>query len=191
MQVGHELFPNFRLSVAAMDGRDLRSASKDFTVERELKVTVKPLKEAFLPGESGKVEITVTDQTGQPVEAELSLALVNESLFAVFPDSLTPIRDFFQKDARRYAEFKVGATCAFRYRQDPRRFQGHHGGTKPGAWRVGRLKQQQLDELRKEMAANQPAACRCRCYRCQASGGSSGGGDGSGGGGARARWFCR
>ena len=86
-KVGHDLFPNFRLAAAAIDGRDLRATSKEFTVERELKVVVKPLKEAFLPGEDGKVEITVTDQIGQPVEAELSLALVNEALFAVCPDT--------------------------------------------------------------------------------------------------------
>ncbi len=112
-KVGHDLFPNFRLAAAAIDGRDLRTASKEFTVERELKVVLKPLKEGFLPGEDGKVEITVTDQIGQPVEAELSLALVNEALFAVYPDPTTPILDFFQKDARRHAEFHTGATCGF------------------------------------------------------------------------------
>jgi TolA-binding protein len=114
-KVGHDLFPNFRLAAAVIDGRDLRATSKEFTVERELKVVVKPLKDAFLPGEDGKVEITVTDQVGQPVEAELSLALVNEALFAVCPDTTTPILDFFQKEARRHAEFHTGATCGFHY----------------------------------------------------------------------------
>jgi len=118
--VGHDLFPNFRLAAAVIDGRDLRSATKEFSVERELKVSIKPVKEAFLPGEEGKVEITVTDQTGKPVEAELSLALVNEALFAVVPDTLTPILDFFQKDARRHAEFHTGATCGFRYNGNTR-----------------------------------------------------------------------
>ena len=113
--VGHDLFPNFRLAAAVIDGRELRSTFKEFNIERELKVAIKPVKEAFLPGEDGKVEITVTDQTGKPVEAELSLALVNEALFAVVPDSLTPILDFFQKEARRHAEFHTGATCGFTY----------------------------------------------------------------------------
>ncbi len=113
--VGHDLFPNFRLAVAAIDGRELRLANKEFTVERELKVALKPLKEFFLPGEEGKVEITVTDSLGKPVEAELSLALVNEALFAIHPDTTPPILDFFQKEARRFAEFHTGATCAFRY----------------------------------------------------------------------------
>jgi len=154
--VGHDLFPNFRLAVAAMDGRELRSAAKDFTVERELKVAVTPLKEAFAPGEEGKVEITVTDQTGMPVEAELSLALVNEALYAVVPDTLTPILDFFQKDARRHAEFHLGATCAFRY----------PGTTRPVSKevveelsRVLRLQAEgeTLDELRQQMVVNAPA----------------------------------
>ena len=113
--VGHDLFPNFRLAAAVIDGRDLRSTHKQFNVERELKLALKPVKEAFLPGEEGKVEITVTDQTGKPVEAELSLALVNEALFAVVPDTLTPILDFFQKEARRHAEFYTGASCGFKY----------------------------------------------------------------------------
>jgi TolA-binding protein len=151
LKVGHELFPNFRLAVAVMDGRDLRCAAKDFSVERELKVAIFPLKDAFLPGEAAKVELTVTDQCGLPVAAELSLALVNEALFSVAPDPLSPILDFFQKSARRHAEFKAGASCAFHYK----------GTTRPVSMDLtpesGRLKRQdeergRLEALGKEMA---------------------------------------
>jgi len=115
IQVDHDLFPNFRLAAVAIDGRELRTAFKEFTVERELKIALKSLKDSFLPGEEGKVEIIVTDQTGKPVVAELSLALVNEALFAIYPDHTPGILDFFQKEARRHAEFKAGATCGFHY----------------------------------------------------------------------------
>lgn len=114
-KVGHDLFPNFRLATAVIDGRQLRLASKNFIVERELKVLVKPRKSAFFPGESAQFDLAVSDQNGQPVEAELSLALVNEALFAVVPETVAPILDFFQKDAFRQAEFHSGATCGFRY----------------------------------------------------------------------------
>jgi alpha-2-macroglobulin len=113
--VGHELFPNFRLAAAALDGRTLQEAAKEFTVERELKVALKPLQEAFPPGGEGRFEIAVTDQTGAPVAAELSLALVNEALFGVCPDTTTPILEFFQKDARRHAGFHTAASNSFRY----------------------------------------------------------------------------
>jgi alpha-2-macroglobulin len=113
--VGHDLFPNFRLAAAVIDGRDLRTASKEFVVERELKVAVEPVKKAFLPGEKAEVKLTVTDQTGKPVRAEVSLALVNEALYAVCPETTPSILDFFQRNARRFAEFHTGATCGFRY----------------------------------------------------------------------------
>ncbi len=180
--VGHELFPNFRLAVAAMDGRDLRTAKKDFTVERELKVTVTPKKAAFLPGEKGEVEITVTDQTGKPVAAELSLALVNEALFAVCADNLTPILDFFQRDARRFAEFHVGATCAFRYTGKTRAVCKEI--VEEGS-RVERAKQEtfRLNELRSSMSyasggtapsVNAPVDAMRRLQRQGASGGWAG-----------------
>jgi len=114
-EVGHEHFPNFRMAVAVMDKQELRTASKDFKVERELKVTVRPLKDVLLPGEEGQVEISVTDQLGKPVRAELSLALVDEALFAIFPDNTPKILDFFQKDAHRQAELRVISTCGFKW----------------------------------------------------------------------------
>ena len=156
IQVGHDLFPNFRLAVAAIDGRELRHATKDFTVERELKVTVKPLKEAYLPGEAGQVELAVTDQTGQPVEAELSLALVNEALYSVCPDTTPPILTFFQKDARRFAEFKVGATCAFRY-QGKTRAVSKDLVTEEGRVARSAAEGQQLEALHLGFAVNRPA----------------------------------
>jgi len=112
--VGHEHFPNFRLAAALMDKQDLRTASKDFKVERELKVVVKPLKDVVRPGEEAQVELTVTDQLGKPVRAELSLALVDEALLAIYPDTTPKILDFFQKDARRQAELRAISTCGFR-----------------------------------------------------------------------------
>ena len=113
--VGHEHFPNFRLAVSVMDQQELRTAAKEFKVERELKVTVKPLKDVLLPGEEGQVEISVTDQLGKPVRAELSLALVDEALFAVFPDNTPKMLDFFQSDAQRQAELRVVSTCGFKW----------------------------------------------------------------------------
>ena len=115
-QVGHDLFPNFRLAAAVIDGRDLRSAAKEFTVERELKVVVKPLKDAVLPrrGRQGGNHRHRPDRPtrgGRTEPRPGQRGLVR----GVFRTPLTPILDFFQKDARRHAEFHTGATCGFRY----------------------------------------------------------------------------
>ena len=113
--VGHEHFPNFTVAAAAIDGRQLRTTTKSFVVQRELKVALKSEREAYQPGQEAKVSLRVTDQLDRPVQAELSLALVDESLLALFPDATANIRDFFQADAQRHAEFRVGSSCGFAY----------------------------------------------------------------------------
>ena len=115
LSLDHQHFPNFRLSVAAIDGRELREATKDFTVERELKVKVVPRKGIEAPGAEATVDLIVTDQNDKPVQAALSVALVNEALYALYPESVPSILDFFQSGAHRNAEFRVASTCGFSY----------------------------------------------------------------------------
>ncbi|MBC8230938.1 hypothetical protein H8E77_15410, partial [bacterium] len=55
---------NFYLAVAVMEGRKLRTAGKEFTVERQLIVSIKPAKETYLPGEEAEIEIFATDAPG-------------------------------------------------------------------------------------------------------------------------------
>jgi tetratricopeptide (TPR) repeat protein len=118
--VGHEHFPNFRVTAAVIDGRELRTAERPFRVERRLRVTVRPLEPIAAPGTPGRVEITAVDQLGNPVRAELSLALVDDALFGLFPDRTPPILDFFQKGTAREAAFRVAATCGFAYAGETR-----------------------------------------------------------------------
>ena len=113
--VEHAHFPNFRVSVALIDGRMLRGASKRFNIRRELKVTITPSKEIYAPGEKGSVEVLVTDQLGNPVKAELSLALVNQALLDRFPDSTADILTFFQEGTSRFTEFSFVSTCDWAY----------------------------------------------------------------------------
>lgn len=115
LAVGHEHFPNFQVSVTVMDGKELRDAKRSFTVERQLQLVIKPKNPAYAPGAEAEVEIVVTDQTGKPVKADLSLALVDEALLSIWPDQAMSILDFFQRDARRHAEFRTATTADFGY----------------------------------------------------------------------------
>ncbi len=115
LSVGHEHFPSFTVTAAAMDSKYLRYAARSFTVQRELKLAVKPAKDVYAPGEEAKVEIVVTDQLGKPVKSELSLALVDEAMLAVFADNTPRIVDFFQADTRRAGEFRIATSAGFAY----------------------------------------------------------------------------
>ena len=113
--VEHAHFPNFRVSVALIDGRVLRGASKRFNVKRELKVTITPSKETYAPGENATVDIVVTDQLGKPVKAELALALVNEALLDRYPDNTPRVLTFFQEGTNRFTAFSLISTCDWTY----------------------------------------------------------------------------
>ena len=138
-RVGHKHFPNFYFAVAAIDGGKLRTAGKHFTVERQLNLAVSwqhktPLPDSggqpnynfhpfpiYSPGKEAEVQVRATDQLGQPVKAEFSLALVDEALFAQYPETLTPINDFFQEGIRREAAMRTASSCTFRYAPATRR----------------------------------------------------------------------
>ena len=115
LDIAHDHFPNFRVNVAALDGKHVRTVAKDFTVERQLRVTIKPLKDSYKPGAKGKIELTVTDQLDKPVQAELSLSLVDEALFAIYPRRSGQILSFFQSGAWRHAQFRIAGTSGFAY----------------------------------------------------------------------------
>ena len=131
--VRHAHFPNFYLGVAAIDGQQLRTTQKHFVVERSLNLEVSWKEEQsrpdynfepfpiYEPGATAEVEVRAIDQLGKPVKAEFSLALVDEALFAIYPDTLTPINDFFQKGIRRESAMRTASSCTFHYEPPTRR----------------------------------------------------------------------
>lgn len=54
--------------------------------DRVLTVEITPDKTVYVPREQGTIQVKVTDQAGNPVEAELSLAVVNEALYRISPE---------------------------------------------------------------------------------------------------------
>ena len=107
-------FPNFTLNASRMTGEKFEQAALDVRVERELQVTLKPIKTSVGPGEEVEVEVITVDQLGRPVAAELSLALVDRSLLRIFGDRLPPIGPYFY-DQTRTGSFQTESTNEFRY----------------------------------------------------------------------------
>ena len=107
--------PNVTLWVGVMADGKLHQASKEFVVAKKLKISLSTDKEEYLPGEEVTVRFETRDQNDKLIPAELSLALVDEALFARFPERLPPIRDFFYKQ-RRAGRFAAASSIAFSYK---------------------------------------------------------------------------
>ncbi|MEO2021205.1 MAG: alpha-2-macroglobulin family protein, partial [Pirellulaceae bacterium] len=67
------------------------------------------------PGQPVPVTITTTDPQGNPVSAEVSLAMIENSLLSRFPATLEKISDFFRGSPRRWA-VRTGSSVEFSYR---------------------------------------------------------------------------
>ncbi|HQU41753.1 MAG TPA: tetratricopeptide repeat protein, partial [Pirellulales bacterium] len=133
------LAPNFDLAVAVMTDaraakgddeddpekaaekkrvpRRFHEASSPFAVERELRVTIETMPkqgDAARPGEDVEVTITATDPQGKPVEAELSLAMIEQALWEMFGSNVSPIADFFRGQLRASA-VRTASSVTFAY----------------------------------------------------------------------------
>ena len=100
--------------------RRFHTASSPFTVERELLVTIETAradggKGPVRPGEKVKVTVTTTDPQGKPVAAELSLAMVEQSLLDRFGWPMPAIDDFF-RGQRRQPAVRTTSSITFDYR---------------------------------------------------------------------------
>jgi uncharacterized protein YfaS (alpha-2-macroglobulin family)/outer membrane protein assembly factor BamD (BamD/ComL family) len=108
------LAPNFRLSVAVMQGDRFHQANSEFRIARQLKIALKPNKTTLGPGEELTVEITVTDPQGKPVSAEVSLGLVQKNLLDYFGSRAGLIDEYFGSGYRR-PSVRATTSCTFRY----------------------------------------------------------------------------
>ncbi len=115
LDVDHAHFPNFRVSAALMLGNEFFEARADFEVQRALTVNVIPTAERVQPGSKVCVNLEVVDQLGQPVTAELALAVVDAALYEHYSDWAPAIIGFFEEGARRNAGLRTATSCTFSY----------------------------------------------------------------------------
>lgn len=90
--------PNFYVSVSYI--KDKRFAvnedgAKVSVRSQALRVRIEPSKRKYRPGDKAEYKIKVSDTKGKPVSAELSMGVVDEAIYAIEPESTTPILDFF------------------------------------------------------------------------------------------------
>ncbi|MBI1878966.1 MAG: hypothetical protein HYR94_12240, partial [Chloroflexi bacterium] len=119
------LVPNIYVSVVIMKGMDESNPLPGFRVgyvrlpvnpaEKELNITLtpnKPAEETYQPGETAEYQVQVTDVTGQPVKAELSLALIDKAVLTLLPDKPGELLDTFWYERLLNVETASGLTLA-------------------------------------------------------------------------------
>ncbi|MFN0050915.1 MAG: MG2 domain-containing protein, partial [Planctomycetales bacterium] len=109
-----KLAPNFELAVTVMEGDKFHEARSEFRVTRDLVIGLKPSQTTLKPGEPLTVDVLVTDASGKPVSAEVSLALIQKNLLSMFPEQGAALDQFFNGGARQVS-VRAMTSCVFRY----------------------------------------------------------------------------
>lgn len=110
----------------------LLSATLELPVEavgRELQIELHSDRPNYGPGEESEIRIRVTDSDGQPAAAEVSLALVDEAIYALSDDLAKPILEAFY--GRRPNSVRTYSSLA-PYREIYAPGRGGGGGEGPG-----------------------------------------------------------
>ena len=116
-----DMAPNVYVSLAAVKPvepeneerpfADIRFGITEIQVDPEqlaLTLSITPQDLNYEPGETAVFDIQVTDYTGAPVEAEVSLALVDLAVLTLKDDNAPHIRDFFYSPQALYSQTGSG-----------------------------------------------------------------------------------
>ena len=90
--------PNFYVSVCGVRNKQFlrKEVSAKVSIKSQaLSIRIEPSKRIYKPAQKAAYKLKVTDSSGKPVSAELSLGVVDEAIYAIEPESTTPILDFF------------------------------------------------------------------------------------------------
>lgn len=103
LKLGDAHAPNVTLALAAPTRDGLLVAEDPLLVFRYLDVVVRPGKAEHAPGEEVVVEVETRGPTGEPVQAEVTVAVVDEAIFAVRADGTPGTKPFFYDQRRRHS----------------------------------------------------------------------------------------
>lgn len=93
-----EYAPNFFISVVFVHDKEFAQAERRIKVsveERGLRIEVTPNKPRYTPGEEATYQLRTLDWQGKPVSAEVSVGVVDESVYSVQADNTPPMLSFF------------------------------------------------------------------------------------------------
>lgn len=112
--------PNIRIGAAKMSREGFEYDHIELDVSRALRISVETPTDSVEPGTEVPITLTVTDLSGNPVEAELSVAIVDEALFDLFPNTPPSILNAFRPVRRNYDDdpLRTTSSCEFSYDGD-------------------------------------------------------------------------
>jgi len=112
--ITQQCLPNFYVSAVFAHDDNIYTGTKSIKVppvEQRLNIEIVPAKSQFLPGETASYDLKATDVRGNPVQAELSVGIVDEAIYSVRPESSGDILNAFYE--KRYGAINTENSLEF------------------------------------------------------------------------------
>lgn len=96
--IRQEHIPNFYVSICGVKNKNFIYSSKQLKIdckEKFIDVEILPEKKEFQPAQKAFYTIKTTDLKGNPVSAEFSIGVVDESIYSISGELVPRIEDFF------------------------------------------------------------------------------------------------
>jgi uncharacterized protein YfaS (alpha-2-macroglobulin family) len=140
IRVAEDWEPNVFIEALQLRERTLRRGTRMVRVpaeRRKIQVALRTSKPQYMPGETAHIELTATGAQGEPVRGEFSLAVVDEPIFAIQPDTTGSLIDHFH--GRTWNRVGTGNSLDFYFYGESGRRRMLLAGTRPPGVR-GQLK---------------------------------------------------
>lgn len=98
--------PNLAVSVAFVKNDQLYQETKQLKVppvQEQLQVVIAPTKQVFQPQQSAVYDVYTRDFTGKPQSSDLSLGVVDEAIYSIYPDTSGDMLKRLYPDRYAYA----------------------------------------------------------------------------------------
>jgi hypothetical protein len=93
-----EYAPNVFVTATLVSGGEFYMNEKELVfppLDKFLNIELSTDKKQYLPGEEAKVTVKVTDRDGKPVDAEVSVGIVDEAIYSISEEVVPDIKKFF------------------------------------------------------------------------------------------------
>ncbi|MDR3691640.1 MAG: MG2 domain-containing protein [Fimbriimonas sp.] len=106
LPVASEYSPNCFVSVAYVRKKKFYEANTRLSVDPEhhkLQISVQSGRATYLPGDTAKLTIRTRDPKGKPISADVSLGVVDESIYAIREDGFNILESFYPRRSNEVA----------------------------------------------------------------------------------------
>jgi alpha-2-macroglobulin len=90
--------PNVFVAVAFWKDNNFYQSKRNLkvpAVQQKLQIEIQPSQKQFQPGQKGSYTVRVRDADGKPAVGEFSIGVVDEAIYAIYPDQSGDIHQFF------------------------------------------------------------------------------------------------